>query len=380
MIYVSDLPCGCLPADVYRLTARDGLKSLTFTLLDGEFPPGGTAADLPSGNGQAGGDFVATFEITNAPPAGIPGHATVLQDSQDNLLIVTGCDADNDPLTFEICWADPNNPGRLIHGQLEPGDDARTDTWYYTPDTGYSGPDEFYFKAFDGSMYSGCTLFTIEVVPEPCDLDPTSFLIMDHFPGECLCPGTQISLTWDVINHGPGDTINLPAIDWYDRIYFSTDGILDSSDRLLGSVSVMRDQPLAAEGTYSSQAVVTLPDNLTMDGPYFLILMIDDTNLQVESNEDNNFEVLEFCIKPFIQLTAPFGGIFVDPSQILELGWTDVADNISAYVNIALDNDVDPTNGYTPLLTLASEDIDGEGDSAIVDVPDLSPGIYRLYA
>lgn len=34
--------------------------------LDGEFPVGGTAADLPSGDGTEGGDFAATFEVAAA--------------------------------------------------------------------------------------------------------------------------------------------------------------------------------------------------------------------------------------------------------------------------------------------------------------------------
>ena len=101
--------------------------------------------------------------------------------------------------------------------------------------------------------------------------------------------------------------------------------------------------------TYSGGAKVTLPDSLP-DGPYYLIFKTDDTGLQVESDEGNNTEVIPLCIKPSIQLTAPFCGIFVDPTTTLGLGWTDIAESVSAFVNIAIDTDTDPTNGYTPLF------------------------------
>ena len=58
-----------LPQDVYTLTLvsgeqDEGLSDSSVNALDGEFTPGG---GFPSGDGRAGGDFVADFSV-NTPP------------------------------------------------------------------------------------------------------------------------------------------------------------------------------------------------------------------------------------------------------------------------------------------------------------------------
>lgn len=57
-------PDVALHSDIYQLTVFDSVLGVNGVALDGEFPTDGTAADLPSGDGNPGGDFVAEFEVT----------------------------------------------------------------------------------------------------------------------------------------------------------------------------------------------------------------------------------------------------------------------------------------------------------------------------
>jgi predicted outer membrane repeat protein len=381
VLVISDLICGSLRSDVYRLTARDEILSLANVPLDGDFPRDGDVNQLPSGDGTAGGNFVAGFEVTNAPPAAIPDHITVLQDSEDNPLELRGCDPEDAELTFEVLWANPATPGRLEHGWLDDAGDEDTATWEYTPDAGYTGQDQFEFRVSDGQLWSLPAVFEITVIPELCDLQPINFRIADDdYEGECLCPGTPIALTWDGRNNGPGATVENGLEDWTDAVYFSTDDVLDAGDLLLRTSPVQLDTPLGAGQTYPAAVTVTLPNDLSVDGPYYLIVHVDDGNRQLEVTDDNNTAVLPLCVKPFVQMAAPICGMFLEPGMMIDVGWLDAADNVSALVNVVLDTDTDPTNGYTPLVVGADEDADGDGDFMEVEVPELIHGTYQLYA
>ncbi|MFO7907209.1 MAG: Ig-like domain-containing protein, partial [Pirellulaceae bacterium] len=317
----------------------------------------------------------------NAPPQAIPDQITVLQDSKDNPLQLRGCDPEDAELTFEVLWATPATPGRLEHGWLDDAGDDKTDTWEYTPDTSYTGPDQFEFRVSDGQLWSLPATFDITVIPEKCDLQPINFRITEEdYEGECFCPGTPVSLAWDGRNNGPGDTVDQGEVDWTDAVYFSTDQVLDAGDRLLRSSPVQLDSPLEAGQTYPAAVTVTLPNDLSVDGPYYLIVHVDSGDDQLETTEENNTAVLGLCVKPFVQMTAPICGIFVEPGMMIDVGWRDAAEDVSALVNVVLDTDTDPTNGYTPLVIGADEDADGDGDSMEVEMPELSHGTYQLYA
>lgn len=99
-------------------------------------------------------------------------------------------------------------------------------------------------------------------------------------------PGQQITVSWIGRNAGT-DAINVP---WQDAVFLSADPILDPSDRLL--TTVPHESPLAAQGTYSDSATVTLP--AVMPASYFVLVKVD-RRLQVpnESNRGNNFAASE---------------------------------------------------------------------------------------
>ena len=69
---------GGLPDDRYTLTILDGLYDPSGTKLDGESKAAQptTAQSFPSGNGQAGGDFVARFTVDSRPEIGTFGNGS----------------------------------------------------------------------------------------------------------------------------------------------------------------------------------------------------------------------------------------------------------------------------------------------------------------
>jgi subtilase family serine protease len=94
--------------------------------------------------------------------------------------------------------------------------------------------------------------------------------------------GKAVRVNWTVSNQGSGDT----AIEnWTDKVFASTDGVLDSNDILLGSFS--HNGLLNAGASYSQSELVTLPFNLV--GDYNLFIVTDtDGKVYEAANEGNN--------------------------------------------------------------------------------------------
>jgi hypothetical protein len=76
-----------LPDDRYTLTIRDNLVDPAGNKLDGEtnaIEPHEPLPNLPSGDGQAGGDFVARFTIDSRPEVGVWASGTAWIDTNGN--------------------------------------------------------------------------------------------------------------------------------------------------------------------------------------------------------------------------------------------------------------------------------------------------------
>ncbi len=97
--------------------------------------------------------------------------------------------------------------------------------------------------------------------------------------------GNSLAVSWTVVNSGDGDLITPIS----DRIYFSADGTLDASDRLLATVAAGALVPLAAGASYSQSANVTLPlDADLLAGSYRILVVTDALSEQFELDEANN--------------------------------------------------------------------------------------------
>ena len=103
--------------------------------------------------------------------------------------------------------------------------------------------------------------------------------------------GSSTRVEWTVSNDGTG----VAATDWYDRVWFSTDNVLDGNDTYLGEVSAAAQSPLAVGANYTLSSLVTLPGDRA-DGNYYLILQTDHYNQQPEGNETNNTSVVPISL------------------------------------------------------------------------------------
>ncbi|HWW00330.1 MAG TPA: hypothetical protein VNZ64_11585 [Candidatus Acidoferrum sp.] len=93
-------------------------------------------------------------------------------------------------------------------------------------------------------------------------------------------PNPVIQLAWGVTNQGPGQASG----GWYDRIWFSTNGVLDGQSMDLGYFYY--SQVVAPAGVYWQTNMVTLP--LVAGGTYTLFLQVDTFDYLYESRKDNN--------------------------------------------------------------------------------------------
>ena len=99
--------------------------------------------------------------------------------------------------------------------------------------------------------------------------------------------GQPVTLTWTVKNQWKGDA--LPS--WQDRVYLSTDDILDNADTFLTSVT--QNTTVTVGSSYTVTQRVTLP---RVAGSYYLILKADMYNQLTEYLENNNTYVVPFVI------------------------------------------------------------------------------------
>jgi hypothetical protein len=98
--------------------------------------------------------------------------------------------------------------------------------------------------------------------------------------------GQDFSIEWTVRNDGPIEARESRV----DRIWLSSDALLDAGDILLGDLSVVDAMPLAAGATYTRSAVVSLPLSRSLaPGEYRLIVEADADNRELELSDTNNW-------------------------------------------------------------------------------------------
>ena len=130
----------------------------------------------------------------------------------------------------------------------------------------------------------------------PIDITPSE---VDLVVESAILPATSaesspVALTWTVTNTGTSQV----STNWYDSIYLSDNTIFDSSDRFLDSTWVGDKPPLAGGESYSVTQNVTLP-NRTGGGKWYVLIVTDSYDYQIEANEANN------TLATPIELTIP---------------------------------------------------------------------------
>ncbi len=93
--------------------------------------------------------------------------------------------------------------------------------------------------------------------------------------------GSNFNVSFKIMNTGGGNTAGAA---WSDVIYVSTDQTLSNDDKLLTTVSNLKQ--LEADSSYSQSVTVSLPIDYT--GNYYFLVKTDIYNSVVELLEDNN--------------------------------------------------------------------------------------------
>ncbi len=110
----------------------------------------------------------------------------------------------------------------------------------------------------------------------PVDLDVITFNSQDS-----AYSGDSIAVSWQVKNIGEAATL---ADYWFDRMYLSTDSILDGTDVQFGEVQINSD--VAANESYTVSSKFFVPNGTT--GHYYLILISDISNANNDVDTTNN--------------------------------------------------------------------------------------------
>src|SRR5207244_3917565 len=135
-------------------------NTVTYAPLLGYSGPDSFTYDVSDGNG---GTATATVSVlVNDPPVANAQSVSLTMDTTSTVTL-TGSDPNNDPLSFKVTalpahgklYDGTGTGGHLIvAGDLPYALTGTADTATYQPNTGYSGPDSFQFKANDGHVDS----------------------------------------------------------------------------------------------------------------------------------------------------------------------------------------------------------------------------------
>ncbi|MEM7374104.1 MAG: CARDB domain-containing protein [Bacteroidota bacterium] len=121
-----------------------------------------------------------------------------------------------------------------------------------------------------------------DALPLHIELAPPSDLkVMDVQAPQTGISGQPITVAWTISNEGIGQTL---VDTWTDRIFLSSDFVLDSSDIILGSYS--RSGGLNAGETYTDSLSIELP--IEADGNYLLLLKTDQNDALYEHQAESN--------------------------------------------------------------------------------------------
>jgi hypothetical protein len=136
---------------------------------------------------------------------------------------------------------------------------------------------------YDGVYESNELNNVLAAMPEtftliPPDLMPLS-VVAPATPTSVL-PNPTIEVAWGATNRGTGPASSA----WYDRVWFSTNGLLDGQSLILGDFYFSQD--LAAGDTYWLTNSIILP--MTNSGSYWLFIKTDVYDWLFESNKLNN--------------------------------------------------------------------------------------------
>jgi subtilase family serine protease len=129
--------------------------------------------------------------------------------------------------------------------------------------------------------------------------------------------GENLLFEWTVSNNGDTEA----AVEGYDAVYLSNDGVLDSSDEFIVESYTGWFGPLAGGGSYTITQEITMPT--TVLGNFYLLFVADAFDTELETNETNNVEVVPFEINaPDLVVSAATSPVSTDLGKSIDVSWT----------------------------------------------------------
>ncbi len=137
-----------------------------------------------------------------------------------------------------------------------------------------------------------------------------------------------------------------------------------------------------ADGVYEQSAVIQVPANLAdREAPYYLILRVDDSRWQLDTDESNNEFIKPISLTSGVEFTNLRQGVFLGGGERIELSWHDFVSHGPATISIGIDSDMNIANGVQSwLVSSLAASPDGDKDRAMVEIPSLPVGEYYLTA
>ena len=147
--------------------------------------------------------------------------------------------------------------------------------------------------------------YPFEVIWAPPDLNVIDVDVTTNGPGQ-LVSGTTVAVTWTVRNDYLSTT---PLNYWYDRVYLSTDAVLDESDKSL--YIVYHGGGLAPGQSYTNSVNVYIPIDYV--GPtWYLLVKTDYTEWMHEYDYSNN-----------VGAAGPYEIVWCDADLYIDQVWVD---------------------------------------------------------
>ncbi|SPE53115.1 hypothetical protein SBV1_1640001 [Verrucomicrobia bacterium] len=142
-------------------------------------------------------------------------------------------------------------------------------------------------------------------------------------------PNPAIEVVWEVTNEGTATASN----QWYDTVWFSTDGVLDADSIDIGNFWISQEVPPG--GSYGQTNTVTLP--MTGSGNYTLFVQVDAGNSIYEANLDDKvsapmngtFTLMPPDLMP-ISASAPATVIATQANPSIQVAWAVTNQGIGA--------------------------------------------------
>jgi subtilase family serine protease len=242
----------------------------------------------------------------------------------------------------------------------------------------------FVADAYYAYNYQGETSETDNVVATPISLSAPDLIVSATTAPETGVARGKVDVSWTVKNQG---TVSAPA-DWYDYVYLSTDNIFGTNDSLVAYQYISEQTPLAADGSYTIDSSVTLPN--VAPGNYYLLFKADGGNSQGETDETNNVYAVAITVTaPDLVVstaTAPTNGIangaIAVSYTVTNQGNVDSSTNWYDYIYLSTNATYDYGDTYVSYQYISSPTSLGAGESYTQDInltlPNRPAGDYYL--